>query len=180
MGLSVVWGVMQEHGGNITVESEPGIGTTVCLYFPLLESLPPSHESYPIIGNSRSAHILFVDDEPMLVDMMQSRLSSFGYDVTAVTAAAQALALLQNTEKSFDLIIADQTMPEMTGIELINEARRLYPNLPAILCTGYSSAVDEASALDMGISKYLAKPIQKKELQAAVQEVLACNTGKLN
>ncbi len=172
MGLAVVYGIMQGHGGDIALESEPGIGTAVTLYFPQRadEVEEEEKDSAPVpVGNER---ILLVDDEQMIVDFTARNLISFGYSVTAVSDPLRALEILEGDPAGYALLITDQTMPRMTGLELAKEALSLNPSLPVILCTGYTSALAESEALAARIRKVCMKPVKKREMAITIRRVL--------
>jgi CheY-like chemotaxis protein len=172
LGLSVVHGIVNQSGGAITVESEPGTGSTFTVYFPKVAegSLPAavSHEALP----TGSERILFVDDEEALVEMGEELLAELGYEVLSRTSSAEALALLREDPSQFDLVITDQTMPEMTGVELAKAMLALRPDLPVILCTGFSHTVDEEAAKNAGIRAFVMKPLTKTEIARTIRKVL--------
>jgi len=175
MGLAVVYGVVQSHSGNIQIISKPGEGTTFRIFLPKSESTPveTENEDQPdIMGNE---NVLFVDDELMIVEMAKELLLSMGYNVTATNNCEEALHLIVNNPEKFDLLITDQTMPRLTGVELAKEALKIKPDLPIILCTGYSSVIDADNASEMGIKKFLMKPLTRNELGKAIREVCEKN-----
>jgi PAS domain S-box-containing protein len=173
LGMAVVHGIVSQMGGAITVDSEPGAGTTFEIYLPTLPYAPdviedPAQSEHPG-GDER---ILFIDDEPQIVTMTRLQLSQFGYDVTAVADSAEALKKIAEAPDAYDLLITDQTMPGLTGSELAEQARRIRPDLPVILCTGYSNTIDGERAAALGIGALLAKPIARAELARTVRKVL--------
>ncbi len=174
MGLAIVHGIVRDHGGTITVESTPDVGTTFQIYLPQthsapsLPALPQELHSTP----QGSGRILFVDDEGELVQLTQQMLTHLGYDVCAVNHSQDALARFRAAPHDFDLVITDQTMPDMTGDRLTRELRRLRPDIPVILCTGFSHVMDEAKALAMGIDAFLFKPLVLNDLALAIRKVL--------
>ena len=172
MGLAIVHGIVRDHGGAITVSSTPDIGTTFRVYLPQIESAPTApadpHPSPP----HGSGRILFVDDEGELVRMTQKMLTHLGYDVCAVNRSQDALARFRAAPHDFDLVITDQTMPDITGDRLTQELRQLRPDIPVILCTGFSHVMDEAKALALGIDAFLFKPLVLNDLALAIRKVL--------
>ena len=174
LGLAVIHGIVEDYKGFIEVESEPGQGTTFHIYLPALERDKPAaveaaqKEDLPM-GNER---ILVVDDEEIIVRLLQSGLSRLGYEVVGKTDSREALALVRNEPDRFDLVITDQTMPNLTGANLAVEIFKIRPEMPLILCTGYSSVVSEESALALGIKAYLAKPVERKLLAQTVRRLL--------
>jgi PAS domain S-box-containing protein len=172
MGLSVVHGIVKNHGGAIDVSSEPGQGTAVCVFFPRLEAALEKKEDPATPFPTGNERILVVDDEVIIVDMLQKSLSRQGYTVVTKTSSWDALATFKADPESFDLIITDQTMPKMTGIELAKEALRVRPEIPIILCTGFSHILDEEKAKDMGLVEFLLKPVITKDMMRAVRRAL--------
>ena len=124
LGLSVVHGIVKQHDGYITVESEPGKGSTFTVYFPQIAGEPETDAVSDDEIPTGSERILFVDDEEALVEMGEEILGELGYDVTSRTSSRDALALVTVDPSRFDLVITDQTMPEMTGVELAKEHPR--------------------------------------------------------
>jgi CheY-like chemotaxis protein len=120
-------------------------------------------------GNER---ILFVDDEVDITRISHSLLSNLGYRVTIETQSLKALEKFQNDPKAFDLLITDHTMPGLTGADLARSALQLRPELPIILCTGYTAAFSKQEALQIGIKKYIIKPLSTRELAEIVRNVL--------
>ena len=172
MGLSTVQGVMDQHAGVVEVDSIPGRGTVFTLFFPVFESVDNvADEAFaePVEGDER---ILFVDDDPMVAEVGKQMLEQGGYRVTVVAAGLQALKLVEDNPQGFDLVITDQTMPELNGQELIGRLLEIRPDLPVILCTGYSSRVDAEKAKALGARAFLLKPLKILELLARVRQVL--------
>ena len=116
--------------------------------------------------------ILIVDDEELLVRVNKRRLEYAGYTVTATTNSEEALEKIRAHPEQFDLLITDQTMPKMSGVELTREVHKIKPDMPVIMSTGHSDLVTKEEALKMGIRKYVIKPIQGNELIDAVEELL--------
>jgi PAS domain S-box-containing protein len=173
LGLSVVIGIVKQCGGYITVESEPGRGSTFSVYFPKVtnEALTDTavEEEVAPTGSER---ILFVDDEDALLEMGEQLLTKLGYKVTSQNSSAAALALIEENPSRFDLVITDQTMPDMTGLELAKRILAIRPDMPVILCTGFSHLVDADSARGAGIRGFAMKPLRKREIARAVREAL--------
>jgi len=113
-----------------------------------------------------------VDDEVSVANMMSQILGRLGYEVTIVNDSRNALNLFKKDSSSFDLVITDQTMPDMTGIQLVEEVLMINPDIPIILCTGFSESVSEELAKSLGVRKYLVKPVLKVDLANAVRQAI--------
>ena len=124
------------------------------------------------IPQTGSGHILRVDDEPSVANMMKKTLESLGYRVTSATYPQEALDVFKADLEGFDLLLTDQTMPEMTGVMLAKEAMRLRPGFPVIICTGYSEVLDDPKAQAMGIRALLMKPVDRTNLAKKLRQVL--------
>jgi PAS domain S-box-containing protein len=173
MGLSVVLGIVQSHGGDIQVESEVGRGTTVRIFLPAAEDLASrSADQTTRITSTGSERILFVDDEPSLVDMAENILTSLGYTVYGFSDSVKAMEFLEEKNDVIDILITDQTMPVVTGIEIVKKALQIRHGLPVILCTGFSTEVDQESISTLGISLLLMKPYGAHEISKAIRSVL--------
>ena len=172
MGLSVVIGLVKSHNGIIRVASRKGVGTTFTIYFPCITggvekpiSPPPS----PIEGNE---HILVVDDERAIVEILQRSLQSLGYQVTATCSSPQALEIFRKNPTNFDLVITDQSMPRLSGEILCRNLKGIRSDVPIIMCTGYTTRVDAAKAATLGIHRFLLKPVSRIELAVAIRQSL--------
>jgi CheY-like chemotaxis protein len=174
LGLSVVFGLMQSWNGNIKVISKVGKGTTFKLFFPKTKQMNEEKELKQSSSKptNRNEKILFVDDDETIVKMGEKILLSLGYKVFSTTKSNEALKLLKENINDFDLLISDQTMPEMTGIELAQEVLKDNPEFPILLCTGYSSKLDDATAKELGCKGFVHKPLTISELSEKIQEVL--------
>jgi CheY-like chemotaxis protein len=172
LGLAVVHGIVRKSGGAIKVESEPGKGTAFHIYLPKAETHASIKAEEPTTVLRGSEKILFVDDEQMLVAAGQKALQHLGYTVVSRTSPIEALELFKAKPTHFDLVITDQTMPGMTGDILARELMRIRPDLPVIICTGYSQTVDEKKAKQAGIKALVMKPILINELANAIRRAL--------
>jgi PAS domain S-box-containing protein len=172
LGLAVLHGIVKKYGGAIKVESVLGKGTTFHIYLPKTDIAAPFNTEQPKIPMGGSERILFVDDEKMLVDIGQQALQRLGYDVVSRTSPIEALELFKAKPDHFDLVITDKTMPGMTGDALAKELMSIRPNLPVIICTGYSQTIDHERAKQIGIKAFVMKPILLNEIAATVRKVL--------
>ena len=176
LGLAVVHGIIKKCGGEIAVQSEVGQGTVISAFFPLAltEIIEEKIESGALPqGNER---ILLVDDEPMIVDFTKRALEYLGYQVTATSSSMKALALFRAAPEAFDLVITDQTMPEMLGTELAKAIVELKPQTPVILCTGHSSKVSPESAGAFRVKEFAMKPLSISTLAVLVRKALVGKT----
>jgi PAS domain S-box-containing protein len=173
LGLAVTHGVVEECRGFIEVESEVGKGSAFHVYLPvLLEENHAQEKEEPVQLAFGTERILFVDDEPSIVHISLSILTGLGYNVVAESNSLDALEKFSKDPNSFDLVITDQTMPGLTGSELAKAMLALRPDLPVILCTGYTSAISEKEALSLGIRRYAVKPLNTVRISSLVREVL--------
>jgi len=173
LGLAVVQDIIKAHQGIITVRSKLGQGTEFNLYLPRLVAgqLPGSAEA-AVLENGRLS-LLLVDDEEWLVDMWKEILESLGYRTTVTTKPLRALEMVRKSPQGFDLVITDQTMPQMTGLELAEDLKTLRPELPIILVTGFSESVSPEKAAKVGIREHIMKPLSISELTNAIRRVLS-------
>ncbi len=172
LGLSVVHGIVTAHGGGISVYSEPGEGTTFQVYLPCVERGSVSDEEYEAEIPTGTERILFVDDELPNTMIAKQLLSRLGYEITTRTSSLEALELFTARHDQFDLLITDQTMPQMTGQELLNAVRFIRPELPIVLVTGFSETVTARNYREMGFNGYLMKPLVLRELGQTVRDAL--------
>ena len=179
MGLAIVHGIITKHGGVIRAESAPEAGTTFTIYLPRLpDAAPNAATASTAVMPQGQGRILFVDDEELLASLAEGLLVYLGYDVTAHTNSLEALEAFRAAPESFDLVITDQTMPTMTGATLVAELRRIRPDIPIILCTGFSHLMDEEKAEALGVDAFVMKPGITHELAVAIQRVLTQRAQK--
>jgi PAS domain S-box-containing protein len=173
MGLSVVHGIVRSHKGDVMFKSEPPNGTTFEVLLPKItqnnmSEYSPNHKRVST-GNER---ILFIDDEESLANLGQQILNHLGYQVTTIVSSTEALKEFRARPDDFDLVITDQTMPNITGMELAREFLRIRPNMPIILCSGYSDQVTKERLKASGIRRYVMKPFAKGEIAEIIRNVL--------
>ncbi|WP_319523693.1 PAS domain S-box protein [Breoghania sp.] len=172
MGLATVHGIVNDHGGRIFVESHPGEGSVFSVFFPVLEnpaaSTPRREMEYPG-GNER---ILFVDDEELLVEVGVEMLKDLGYDAVGVTRSDEAYEMFLERPDGFDLVITDMTMPGMTGDQMAIKMMQHRPEIPIIICTGFSKRMSAIQAASTGIRAFLMKPVTVEELSRTIRKVL--------
>lgn len=172
MGLSVVHGIVKSHAGFINVESEPGEGSEFTLYFPVSSDKAEKEADTVCIREGKGERVLFVDDEEVLVNLGKDVLSKLGYNVVGETRSVTALERYREAPESFDIIVSDTTMPEMTGIQLARHIREYSKDIPVILCTGYSRQVDENVLRQTGVDYLLIKPYEISELAVLMRRLL--------
>jgi len=173
MGLSVVYGIVNAHGGFIAVDTVLGQGTSMNIFFPVIEFEQISQgiaEDQPLLNGTE--RILFIDDENYILDTYSELLLGLGYDVTSLTSSQDALAIFKRDPEKFDLVLTDQTMPGLTGTELSSELLKIRSNIPIILCSGFSATTSKEHATQIGIREYVMKPIDIPQLSKLIRKVL--------
>lgn len=172
LGLSVVHGIMKSYEGSISVFSEPGRGATFEVLFPRVDSKAEVGEDDSSVIPRGDERILLIDDEEGLVKVTGKMLESLGYQVTSRTSSIEALHAFRAQPHRFDLIITDQTMPQMTGVNLAKEILSICPDIPIILCTGYSETLNLERAQALGIRELLMKPLVVKQVAETIRQIL--------
>ena len=174
MGLNVVHDIIRSYKGMICASSDPDQGTTIDVYLPLIGT-----QSEKISEISNDMHlplgtetILLVDDEEDVLDMMHSMLERLGYQVISALNGLEALEIFQKGSKAFDLVITDQTMPKMTGMELIKEIRLVRSDIPIILCTGFNEKITEENTRNLELGALIGKPVRVTKMAEIIREVL--------
>ena len=173
LGLSVVHGIVTSYGGTITVYSEPEKGTVFHVYLPriVVPTEAPALETVKSLPGGGEC-ILFVDDESALVDIGRKMLEPLGYTVITSMNSPEALDLFRSEPGRFDLVITDMTMPNMTGKELAERMIQIRPDMPIILCTGYSQETIVEPGQERTVRKVLLKPLERRTLAETIRGVL--------
>jgi PAS domain S-box-containing protein len=174
LGLSVARGIILDHGGFITAESEEGRGTKFSVYLPAYSGteVPTPAERVDAEIPGGSERLLIVDDEHVIAEMIRLLFQKLGYTIKTSPGGDEALEIFNSAPDEFDLVITDQVMPGMSGLDLTREIKKIRPEMPVILCTGYSEIADPIKAKDLGVSEFLSKPVMTEDLAEAIRRVL--------
>jgi len=173
LGLATVMGIVKNHNGHIQISSRLGIGTNIDIYFPQTSS---EREEDTIEGSQANPtgdeRILLVDDEYAVIELQRDMLEPLGYDLTIRTSSIDAYEAFKANPERFDLIVTDMTMPNMTGDKLAEKILNIRPQLPIILCTGFSDLINEEKARQIGVKAFLMKPFTQFKLANTVRNIL--------
>jgi PAS domain S-box-containing protein len=173
LGLSVVQGIVKRCHGDICIYSDPGKGTQIQVYLPIVDreaELIRTDHSDTIQGGTEK--ILLVDDEIIIARTEQQLLERLGYRVTIRTGSIDALEAFKANPDKFDLVVTDMNMPNMTGVQLTGEIKKIRPEIPIILCTGYSYQINEEKSKALGIQGFIMKPVMMREIAELIRNVL--------
>lgn len=175
LGLSMVHGIIKSHGGDISVYSEIGTGTTFRIYFPICARNEEAdvEETRKYLDYRGSERILFVDDEETITQLILEGLKGQGYDVTIRTNGVEALEAFRGAPDRYDFVISDQTMPHMTGLQLAENIRGLRPDIPIIICSGFSEMITEEKIKALKINAYIHKPLIVSDIAREVRRIMA-------
>ena len=172
MGLAVVNSIVKSCRGSLSVSSEPGKGSIFRILLPAIPQTEIPRAIHAAKLATGHEHILFVDDEPFQTELAVQILGRLGYRITATTDCSQALAYLAENPGQFDLVITDMNMPKMSGKALASEIVKIQPDIPIILCSGYSDPVTKPKTGEFGIKEYLMKPIAMHDMADTIRRVL--------
>ncbi|OQY57916.1 MAG: hypothetical protein B6245_14560 [Desulfobacteraceae bacterium 4572_88] len=172
LGLALVHGIVMGHEGAITVSSTLGSGTVFQVFIPALPRQAENKADSPTQISKGHERVLFVDDEESIAKLGKSMLTYLGYKSVSLTASTEALDMFRSQPDAFDLVITDQTMPHMTGHQLSRELLRIRPDIPIILCTGFSEKISKETFAETGIRELIHKPLGIRALAEAIREVL--------
>lgn len=173
LGLSVVHTIAQSLKGAVTLRSKPGKGAAFDIYLPKMTmTMTEQEDQKQEQVEGKDECILFVDDEPAITEMGKRMIERLGYRVVAETDSVEALRRFEEQPDAFDMVITDQAMPVVTGIELSQRCLSIRPGLPIILCTGYSEIVSPERARQVGIKEFLSKPVVKTEMAKTIRKAL--------
>ncbi|MBS1178465.1 MAG: histidine kinase [Proteobacteria bacterium] len=176
MGLAMVHGIVHDHGGHVVVETEPQAGSVFRVLLPPAQAEPqsePAAVAQAPAARPLQARVMVVDDEAMVGDFMAELLDGWGLEVVLQRDPLQALAWLEHSDQALDLLITDQTMPQLSGLQLAQRAGTLRPGLPVLLYTGNAEGIDAEEAKRHGVCGVLRKPVDAEALQALMQRCLS-------
>lgn len=178
LGLAVVRGIVQRHGGAGRALSKPGKGTTFQVDLPLAAAKDRKARSSANRAVPGLPRILVVDDEKMITVLTAKMLRRLGYELLGETESAEALTKFKEAPQDFDLIFTDYLMPQMTGADLAREILGIRPDIPAVMCTGFSAGLTREDAMKMGIPEIMPKPVDLNSLETVISKALTGKTRK--
>jgi len=172
LGLSVVHGIVTSCNGEITVESDPMKGTTFTIYFPEYDREILKRKPQKDRLTMGKEHILFIDDEKEITVMAFRMLAHLGYNVITMTESLKALDEFKKQPDKFDLVITDQIMPHLTGLQLATKMRQIKPDIKIIIITGFSDSIDAEKTKELGFDGFIIKPLILKDLNTTIRKVI--------
>ena len=173
LGLSLVHGIVMDLGGGVDVQSQPGAGASFTAYLPSQSNVAePAAVAEEAIAGGSGETILLVDDEEALVRVGEEMLAMLGYEAVGFASSTEALETFRATPRRFDAVLSDEAMPDLTGSELAKEIRKLHPDIPIVLMSGYVSPALSARAQEAGVVEVLAKPLVSRDIARSLAGVL--------
>jgi CheY-like chemotaxis protein len=174
LGLAQVYGIVKQHEGEIEVESQFGTGTTFILYLPVMSPTltPPSTTKHPPVPRGQEEVILMVEDDSVVLQANEAILKHLGYQVLTAINGRQALEVYDNHADEIALVVTDMTMPEMSGLALIQTLHQRNPAIKVVILTGYPLGEETAELVSLGVIDWLQKPVNYKQLAQAVSRAL--------
>jgi CheY-like chemotaxis protein len=170
--IGVIRHIVEQHGGRIAVYREAERSMTRHIFLPRMESRSPSNGAEPSLLPRGTERILLVDDEKEVMETFRQMLTYLGYSVFSATSGLVALEVFRKAPDGFDLLITDQTMPKMTGVQLASEVKRIRPDLPVLLCSGFGDVIQSEEAGEIGVQEMLMKPLTATEIAHKIRQVL--------
>ena len=174
LGLSVVSGIVKNYGGDICFFSETGKGSLFQVYLPIcsmpFKVLSPARDEQTGLNGNES--ILFVDDDPFIVEFQQEAFKHYGYTITSFVSSIEALNEFKANPDGYDIVLCDMTMPDMTGLKLANKIKQINPDIPVIICTGFSNQINQKNFHKLGLDGFLMKPVTKEESLKLIRHLL--------
>jgi CheY-like chemotaxis protein len=172
LGLSLVHGIVADLGGGVDVESRVGAGSAFTVYLPWHGSAQAAEAQSDPVARGSGETILLIDDEEALVRLGEEMMAELGYEPVGFASSAAALQSLRNTPQRFDAVLSDEAMPEMTGSELAREIRRIRPDIPIVLMSGYVTPALIDRAREIGVKNVLAKPLAARDIARSLADAL--------
>lgn len=172
LGLSVVHGIVRDLGGTIRLVSRLQRGAFFEVLFPASGEVTKRDPTQPGASFSRRAHVMVIDDDKFVRDLLTTWLRNIGHEVSSFDSGETAMRALRARADAFDVVVSDQTMPKMTGLDVTRRVRALRQDLPIVLCTGYSGALEEGESESAGVHSVLVKPFSQDALASALDRAL--------
>lgn len=172
MGLAVVHGIVKSYNGNISIYSKEGEGTTFSILFPIIVDVIHIEKKQEETIQGGNERILLVEDDASLADAEKKLFEELGYNVTKITSGVEAFEIFRKVPDRFDIVITDYSMPKMTGGELISQIRSINPDVPVILCTGFTNVITQPKASTLGIGDIITKPIELGAIAKSIRKLL--------